>query len=62
MIFRSFAYVVGAVVKNSNCLDLKTVASIMKGGHGRSMSGRSAETVVQQDRHVHSSGEPPYGS
>jgi len=32
--------------------------SIMKSGHGRSMSGRSAETVVQQDRHVRSSDEP----
>jgi D-alanyl-D-alanine carboxypeptidase len=31
-------------------------ASIMQDGHGRSMSGRSAETVVQHDRHVHQVG------
>ena len=32
--------------------------SIMQDGHGRSMSGRSAETVVQHDRHVHQSFSP----
>jgi hypothetical protein len=41
-----------------NAAESHASGSIIKSGHGRSMSGRSAETVVQQDRHVHSSGEP----
>ena len=37
-----------------NAADSHTSGSIFKGGHGRSMSGRSSgKTVVQQDRRVH---------
>ena len=41
-----------------NAAESHTSGSIFKGGHGRSMSGRSSgKTVVQQDRRVQSSGE-----
>jgi len=42
-----------------NRADSHTSGSIFKGGHGRSMSGRSSgKTVVQHDRRVHTSGDP----